>query len=351
MAFFGDYDGHRDDFYSTPYQSSEYNMVPTPFQASFSPSSWYEFNEPKVSEYDYSIIPSVSNYTVYTEPKLMQYSPVENRSSDNEYYSGYVNPSERNYSVYHCTELKLLLYDPSLSSETNSKISYSISTEEFDEPEFKECSLNPYRGGYDPITTYGRPLPPSDEICYPRSTPLPDVVSLDGFDYRSIPSAYGKDDLDNVSTKPPITIEEADKEADDFGNGGEFTGTGAHSEIGEPVPSTQSDSSHKKHDDERFENGINGDYDDKIGWQTSYGSGLESMDLCESIFGYWPCLDKIERQQRDNFREIYDQESRRDPWKLASDYLFGSQVIYENENYLHLQQHHQEIQYEGYIPK
>lgn len=337
MAFFGDYDGHRDDFYSTPYQSSEYNMVPTPFQASFSPSSWYEFNEPKVSEYDYSIIPSVSNYMVYTEPKLMQYSPVENRSSDNEYYSGYVNPSEMNHSVYHCTELKLLQYDPSLSSETKSTISYSISTEEFDEPEFKECSLNPYRGGYDPIATYGRPLPPSDEICYPRSTPRPDVVSLDGFDYRSIPSAYGKDDLDNLSTKLPITIEEADKEADDFGNGGEFTGTGAHGEIGEPVPSTQSDRSHKKHDDERFENGINGDYDDKIGWQTSYGSGLESMDLCESIFGYWPCLDKIERQQRDNFREICDQESRRDPWKLASDYLFGSQVIYENENYLHLQ--------------
>lgn len=243
---------------------------------------------------------------VYTEPKLMQYSPVENHSSDNEYYSGYVNPSEINYSVYHCTELKLLQYDPSVSSETKSTISYSISTEEFDEPEFKESPLNPYRGGYDSIATYGRPLPPDDEICYPRSTPRPDVVSLDGFDYRSIPSAYGKDDLDNLSTKLPITVEEADQEADDFGNGGEVTGTGAH-----------------------------GDYDDKIGWQTSYGSGLESMDLCESIFGYWPCWDKIERQQRDNFREICDQESRRDPWKLAADYLFGSPVIYENENYLH----------------
>ncbi|XP_075523183.1 uncharacterized protein LOC142555920 [Primulina tabacum] len=351
MAFYSDYDGHTDDFCSIPCQSSEYNMVPTPFQASFSPSSWYEFNEPKVSEYNYFIIPSVSNYMVYTEPKLMQYSPVENHSSDNEYYSGYVNRSGINYSVYHCTELKPLQYDPSLFSEKKSRISYSISTEELNETEYKEYSPEPYRGGYDPITTYGRPLPPSDEICYPRSTPRPNVVSFDGFDYGSIPSPYRKDDLDNLSTKLPITIEEADQETDDFGNGDEVTGTGEHGEIGEPVQSTPSDNSHKKHDDERYENGRNGDYDDKIGWQTSYGSGLESMDLCESIFGYWPCLDQIERQKRDNFREIRDQESRRDPWQLAADYLFGSPVIYENENYLHLQHHHQEIQHESYKRK
>lgn len=333
MAFCSYYDGHTDNLYSTPYQSSEYDMVPTPFQALSSPSSWYEFNEPKVSEYNYYFnTPSVSNYMVYTEPELMQYSPVENHSSDNEYYSGYVNPSEINYSVYHYAENKLLQHDPSLSSEIKSTISYSISTEEFNEPEFKEYPPNPYRGGYDPITTYGRPLPPSDEICYPRSTPRPDVVSLDGFDYGSIPSPYGKDDLDNLSTKLPITIEATDQETVDFGNGAEVTGTVAHGEIGEPVQLTPSDNSDKKHDGDGFENGRNGYCDDKIGWQTSYGSGLESVDLCESIFGYWPCLDKIERQQSDNFQEICDQESRRDPWKLAADYLFGSPVIYDYEN-------------------
>ncbi|KZV53246.1 hypothetical protein F511_21503 [Dorcoceras hygrometricum] len=92
------------------------------------------------------------------------------------------------------------------------------------------------------------------------------------------------------------------------------------------------------HDDGGLmENGRDGDYCDKIGQQTSYGSGLEAMDLCEIMFGYWPCLDKIERQQRDHFREICDQENRRDPWKLAAEYLFGSPVVYEYENYHHLQ--------------
>ncbi|XP_073151815.1 uncharacterized protein [Henckelia pumila] len=329
MAFYSYYDGHTDDFYSTPYQSSEYNVVPTPFHASFSPpASWYEFNEPKVSEYNYFMTPSVSNYMVYTEPESMWYSPFENHSSDNEYHSGYVNPSEVNYSVYHFTEVKLIQHDPSLSSETKSTISDSISTQEFNEPpEFKEYSPDPYRGGYDPVTTYGRPLPPSDEICYPRTTPSTDVFSFDEFDYGSIPSPYGKDGLDNLATKLPTINKETDLETDVLENGGEVTA----------VQSTPSDNSHHKHGDDGFENGRNEDYYDKIGLQTSYGSGLEAMDLCEIIFGYWPCLDKIEQQQRDNFREICDQESRRDPWKLAADYLFGSPVTCDYENYHRLQ--------------
>ncbi|KZV38290.1 hypothetical protein F511_21626 [Dorcoceras hygrometricum] len=86
------------------------------------------------------------------------------------------------------------------------------------------------------------------------------------------------------------------------------------------------------HDDGGLiENGRDGDYCNKIGQQTSYGSGLEAMDLCEIVLGYWPCLDKIERQQRD-----HEQESRRDPWKLAANYLFGSPVFYVYENYHHL---------------
>ncbi|KZV53244.1 hypothetical protein F511_21501 [Dorcoceras hygrometricum] len=209
--------------------------------------------------------------------QVFQHSPVENQSSANENYSGYVNPSP------------------------TSTISYPI------EPELREHSSNPYRGGYDPITTYGRPLPPSDEICYPRSTPGPDV-SFDDFDYASVPSPYGKD--------LPIVI---GFETDVLQNEGEVTVTGAHDDGG------------------LMENGRDGNYCDKIGQQTSYGSGLEAMDLCEIMLGYWPCLDKIERQQRDHFREICDQENRRDPWKLAAEYLFGSPVVYEYENYHHLQ--------------
>ncbi|XVF60582.1 hypothetical protein PTKIN_Ptkin08bG0059600 [Pterospermum kingtungense] len=37
--------------------------------------------------------------------------------------------------------------------------------------DFDEFDPTPYGGGYDIVLTYGRPLEPSDEICYPSSTP------------------------------------------------------------------------------------------------------------------------------------------------------------------------------------
>ncbi|KAM3194528.1 hypothetical protein ACQJBY_070915 [Aegilops geniculata] len=41
-----------------------------------------------------------------------------------------------------------------------------------DEPDdFDEFDSTPYGGGYDLFVTFGRPLPPSDETCYPCSAP------------------------------------------------------------------------------------------------------------------------------------------------------------------------------------
>ncbi|VAI84522.1 unnamed protein product [Triticum turgidum subsp. durum] len=41
-----------------------------------------------------------------------------------------------------------------------------------DEPDdFDEFDSTPYGGGYDLFATFGRPLPPSDETCYPCSAP------------------------------------------------------------------------------------------------------------------------------------------------------------------------------------
>ncbi|PPR91008.1 hypothetical protein GOBAR_AA29668 [Gossypium barbadense] len=49
-----------------------------------------------------------------------------------------------------------------------------------DEPdEFDEHNPTPYRGGFDLFVTYGHPLEPSEETCYPSSTP-----SDGNFDYE-----------------------------------------------------------------------------------------------------------------------------------------------------------------------
>ncbi|KAL9392642.1 hypothetical protein Peur_016562 [Populus x canadensis] len=55
-------------------------------------------------------------------------------------------------------------------------VSYKVS--EFNETEFEEYDPTAFGGGYDPAATYGKPLPPSDKICYPSSTPDPNALSL-----------------------------------------------------------------------------------------------------------------------------------------------------------------------------
>ncbi|KAI3789084.1 hypothetical protein L2E82_01871 [Cichorium intybus] len=65
--------------------------------------------------------------------------------------------------------------------------------------DFDEYDSTTYGGGYDIHLTYGRPLPPSEEICY-----APTSTSSGGFDYErsnyssyAEPSAYGEEALDN----------------------------------------------------------------------------------------------------------------------------------------------------------
>uniref|UniRef100_A0A0A8ZIG3 Uncharacterized protein n=1 Tax=Arundo donax TaxID=35708 RepID=A0A0A8ZIG3_ARUDO len=43
--------------------------------------------------------------------------------------------------------------------------------DEDDEDFFADFNAHPYRGGYDLATTYGSPLPPSANTCYPVSPP------------------------------------------------------------------------------------------------------------------------------------------------------------------------------------
>ncbi|KDO36694.1 hypothetical protein CISIN_1g017568mg [Citrus sinensis] len=68
-----------------------------------------------------------------------------------------------------------------------------------DVTDFDDYDPTPYDGGYDITLTYGRPLPPSDETCYPSSS-----ASDGDFDYarpkfssHSEPSAYADEALNN----------------------------------------------------------------------------------------------------------------------------------------------------------
>ncbi|XP_020553994.1 uncharacterized protein LOC105175432 isoform X1 [Sesamum indicum] len=347
MAFYA-YKGDVDDCYWTHYSSgSHYDFPSAPIQASEQYSSPYEFGEPELfkssSDYhrDYSFAtPPELNYSVYTYtgPQTVHYEPIEYHNSYN-YYQCSVNPSEINYS-----EPKFLQYEPPpddwcyFRSET--KFTVSSSTVEFNEPEFEEYDPTPYGGGYDPATTYGKPLPPSEITCYPRSVPKSDATSLESFSYGSIPSPYGKED--DLPTKPPDGSKPIDAKTDEkpsVETGDKVTSDGADGGRVEPTDVKPNDDTPSYEHQDGFQNGIRGGYgygyesERQVG-QIPYGSGLEAMDLCESIFGYWPCLAK-QQQQRRKCREACHQERIMDPCKSVLDYLFGSSGVYDYENYNH----------------
>ncbi|CAI9758222.1 unnamed protein product [Fraxinus pennsylvanica] len=81
----------------------------------------------------------------------------------------------------------------------------------------------------------------------------------------------------------------------------------------------------------KHDNGFeNGQIDRQIP-HTSYGSGLECMYLCESLFGYWPCLARRD-QMINEICPICDHGGRMNPWESAADYLFGTLLAYGERN-------------------
>ncbi|KAJ6935295.1 hypothetical protein NC652_010344 [Populus alba x Populus x berolinensis] len=84
--------------------------------------------------------------------------------------------------------------------QTRFIVSYKVS--EFNETEFEEYDPTAFGGSYDPAATYGKPLPPSDKICYTSSTPDPNALSLNGVSYGSITAPYGKDEVNEPAPKP-----------------------------------------------------------------------------------------------------------------------------------------------------
>ncbi|KAI5656892.1 hypothetical protein M9H77_25685 [Catharanthus roseus] len=226
-----------------------------------------------------------------------------------------------NYFVYNYSETRTIQYYPPPPSYASSSLFYSqtyynISNPalEFNEPEFEEYDPTPYGGGYNITQTYGKPLPPSDSICYPRSTSQSNADQPDAFSYGSIPSPYGDNHIHSV--KP-----QGDNGGKTINEGDNNVNTGVY----QPIEVKGIDADEHPTSDDGF--GYGYDLNKQVPY-IPYGSGLETMDLCESIFGYWPCLAKMNRQSNANC-EVCNERKQNEPWKSTADYLFGSPLVYD----------------------
>ncbi|XP_004485673.1 uncharacterized protein [Cicer arietinum] len=298
------------------------------YSSSYSGSDHGEFNFNSYPvNYDYSQVPS---FMTYNNSYNYNYQPNYGYDSSlyfspNNYYSDHHSSYQTiAYSATTFSDSKSIVYDPNYGM-TQFVISYS--TLEFNEPEFDEYDPTPYGGGYDISETYGKPLTPSDKICYPRSGS------------NSIPIIVPEKEaiIDEKPTKPQIeTIEETVIEKPQLQDS-------SIKETSEPYEDEDSDDSEENHDDNYsgssygsgFGNGYNGGEIDEPEKQvvTEYpsGYGLETLDICESLFGNWPCLSKMKRENccengginRGN--NYYCQENM---WKGTADYLFGNPYPY-----------------------
>ncbi|KAB5533908.1 hypothetical protein DKX38_016994 [Salix brachista] len=268
----------------------------------------------------YSITPYNSSYDSSSDHDSVAYSSYNYNQNQGfsydppSYYAAYdpvSSYSRTAYSESTFSEPMCIKYDPGhyYHEQTRFIVSYNVS--EFNETDFEEYDPTPYDGGFDLAATYGKPLPPSAETCYPRSTPDPNVASLDGFSYGSIIAPYGKDEVSEPAAKPqsgskpisPPPIEAASVPLE-FSDG--------HGNSQEKL----------QKDEERY--------------------GLEAMDLCEGLFGYWPCLSRYARNNHDcqkaaDCGSSYPCCERWDDggggygnqWKATTaDYLFGSSNPY-----------------------
>ncbi|XP_070049742.1 uncharacterized protein [Nicotiana tomentosiformis] len=318
MAFYG-YNGDAGECHLTPYFSSPYDYDAFPIQSTISYSS-----------YGYSNSEQIEQSTNY-----------------NYYYTTQMHP-QLSYSVHNSTEPKLIQYEKAANSlETRYVISYS--TKQHDDTVFEEYDPTPYGGGYDMAQTYGKPISPSNEICYPRSVPKSNGLNgFDSFDYGSIPSPYVKHD--DLLEEPQDHSKEMDVKDEPKSLSGIKEKANNHEDciLEKPIVPLQKDQ------DFVAGNGTIGEYGYDYGSQLQqipYGSGLEAMDICESLFGYWPCLAK--HNQKRNVNNVNGAEdSSNELWQSTADYLFGNPFgyggngrderygnsAYVNQNYYYQQQ-------------
>ncbi|XP_010458543.1 PREDICTED: uncharacterized protein LOC104739785 [Camelina sativa] len=310
-------------------------------QFGFEPMSYNNYN------WNGSESEPTSATVAYSAYDPMSYNIYNWNGSETETTSAYVA-----YSVSTMSEPKHLFYDPNLYTTYESPPQFMIhrsvaSALDFNEPEFDEYDSTPYGGGYDVVATYGKPLPPSVETCYPCSTaphakaPSPPEI------IAPVPLGIYDGGQKNVVKKrvtfaepveearPMETIKEEEKEES------EEEGDESEDDDEEEEEEDHSSSYGNEKEDHIASYGTEKpETVDKADVKALYipsGYGLEATDLCEVIFGgYFPCVLRNKRRQEDEqdraAAAVSCWESNSDPWKTTSDYLFGDSYPYGHEN-------------------
>ncbi|KAF8030062.1 hypothetical protein BT93_E2478 [Corymbia citriodora subsp. variegata] len=223
-------------------------------------------------------------------------------------------------------------YDP---KSTGFAISYS--TVELDEPDFEQYDPTPFGGGYDPSVTYGKPLPPSAEICYPHSTGVQDVPVLGGVG-DGIPKLPIAEAEDEQARKPEMGNEIVPAKVDQEDQNSSHQ---TEEDLGKDL-----DQRHEDHEESEQSHNENSGYSPWGGYGGRFprmvppappGCGLDAWDICDGLSGYWPCLSKDNRRdygvERVADREYCGRNEDQWQWQRTADCLFGSPNPYAERRY------------------
>lgn len=296
------------------------------YYSSYSGSDYGENNFNSYTfNYDYAQVPSFMTYNSYdyNQPNYAYDSSLYFAPSNN--YPDHSYNQTIAYSATTFSDPKYLVYDPNYGM---TQLVLSYSTLEFNEPAFDEYDPTPYGGGYDIDSTYGKPLAPSDKICYPRSgsipTPIPIPIPI------PIPLPVEEAKLDEKVIKPPQN-ETIDQNAVEKPQLQDST----IKETSEAYEGEESEDSEEKDDGYNSGWSIDGSGFGEIEIvkevtppQYPSGYGLETLDICESLFGTWPCLSKMKRENYCNVGIHRGNNCEENMWKETADYLFGNPYPY-----------------------
>ncbi|KAG5113973.1 hypothetical protein JHK82_037242 [Glycine max] len=302
----------------------------------------YNFNSYALN-YDYAQIPS---YMAYTSYEYNQNQPYYGYDSSLYYAPNY--PAETyqtqttSYSATTYSDPKSVVYVP---NNGMSQLVISYSKAEFNVPEFDDYDPTPYGGGYDIDQTYGKALPPSDKICYPRSGSSPITEPQPLFSGPIVPLPTIEEGIEEKPITPQngaiiqTKTEEKPQSQD--------SGKDHPKEVEDNNFDTESEGSDDHEDDNYSESGIDEGYNGEQGYdehekqvvpvvpQYPSGYGLEAMDICESLFGYWPCLDRMKKKRECCCEEVSyrGNNCQENMWQGTADYLFGSPNPYGGSGY------------------
>ncbi|KAK7412238.1 hypothetical protein VNO78_03688 [Psophocarpus tetragonolobus] len=276
------------------------------------------------------------------------------------------------YSATTFSDPKSLVYDPNYGM---TQLVISCSNVEFNVPEFDEYDSTPYGGGYDIDQTYGKALPPSDKICYPRSGSSP---STEPFSGSIVPLHTIEEGIEEKAITPPSVQKPTEEKPQSQDGGKDQPREVEHnnSDTGDLKPNEDEDSESEESQQEvdhysesdigsGFGEGYNGgqgyEHEKKVVPQYPSGYGLEAMDICEGLFGYWPCLERMKRRECHREEVNYRGNNCQDSiWQGTADYLFGSpypyggrgedgggDVIYGYQRHFPMQPQYRQIDYNG----